>query len=197
VSLLAVVVLAGGEGRRMGGAKPRRRFGDTTLLGHALALARRWSPLVAVAVRRASQLPPGLAAPWILDPPEIGGPIAGLAAAFAFARAHGAQRLLTLPCDAPNLPTDLPQRLELQLRAALCALPATRGQRHPACALWRISADLQLPAYLATGRRSLNGFADHCGAVEADWPLGARDADPFANANTPEQLAALQPPGAA
>jgi molybdopterin-guanine dinucleotide biosynthesis protein A len=48
---MAVVVLAGGEGRRMGGRKPLRAFGGGTLIGHAVALARTWSSTVAVAVR--------------------------------------------------------------------------------------------------------------------------------------------------
>jgi len=44
---------------------------------------------------------------------------------------------------------------------------------------------------LASGRRSLKGFVATVGMTVADWPVA--ETDPFANANTPEELAALQP----
>ncbi|WP_293900095.1 molybdenum cofactor guanylyltransferase [Phenylobacterium sp.] len=190
---IAVVVLAGGEGRRMGGAKPLRRLGDTTLVAHALALARTWSAQVAVAVRDAAQVGDEVDAPLILDDPALAGPLAGLASAFGFANQIGAARLLTLPCDAPALPSDLLARLARGLSSeTLVAVAASGGVLQPVCALWRVQAAARLPAYLATGRRALGGFAAHCGMATVDWPAG--DIDPFANANTPEELAALQPP---
>jgi molybdopterin-guanine dinucleotide biosynthesis protein A len=188
---VAVVVLAGGEGRRMGGGKPLRPFGQTTLVGHALARARRWSPIVAVAVRARDQLPGELAAPVILDDPAIPGPAAGLASAFAFAASVNAPRVLTLPCDAPRLPDDLLERLEAALGEAGAAVASSLGRLHPTCALWRTDCAGRLPAYLATGA-SLRGFAADCGMTSVDWDAGP-EGDPFANANTPEDLAALQP----
>lgn len=187
----AVVVLAGGEGRRIGGAKPLRPFGDTTLVGHAVALARRWSPMVAVAVRSADQVAGEADAPLVTDAPDLQGPIAGLSAAFDFARAEGARRLLTIPCDAPRLPADLLTRLEGALRdGAMVAVPTSGGDLHPDCALWRVEAEARMPAYLAEGGSSLRGFAAACGMAEVEWPADGS----FANANTPETLAALQPP---
>ncbi|MFN3582657.1 DUF454 family protein [Phenylobacterium sp.] len=186
------VVLAGGEGRRMGGAKPLRRYGRATLLAHALTLARRWSPRVAVAVREPSQAGEEVDAPLILDDPAVPGPAAGLAAAFGFARSQGATRLLILPCDTPRLPADLLARLDAALvPGAAVAVASSGGVLHPVCALWRVEAAERLPAYLASGRASLRGFAADCGMVEVEWP--AEPEDPFAGANTPEELTALQP----
>src|SRR5689334_358156 len=99
---IVCVVLAGGEGRRMGGGKPLQRFGDGTLLDRALALARGYADDVAVAVRAAAQAG-GSDAPLIFDDPAIEGPLGGVAAALAHARAAGADAVLTLPCDAPRL----------------------------------------------------------------------------------------------
>jgi len=189
----AAVVLAGGEGRRIGGAKPLRRYGEATLVAHAVTLARRWSPLVAVAVRDPGQVEGETDAPIILDDPAIPGPAAGLAAAFAFARARGADRLLVVPCDTPSLPADLLERLDAALvPGAAVAVASSGGTLHPVCALWRVEAADRLPAYLASGRASLWGFAIDCGMVEVEWPTEPED--PFAGANTPEELAALQPP---
>jgi molybdenum cofactor guanylyltransferase len=190
---LAVVVLAGGEGRRMGGAKPLARYGETTLIGRAVRLAQGWSPRVAVAVRTLDQLPELAGARSILDAPGIEGPLAGLAAALGFARDCGGDRVLTLPCDAPRLPADLASRLADGLGGRLAAIAESAGRLHPTCGLWRTAAEAKLAAYLATGRRSLHGFAEHCGAATVNWTIGP-DGDPFANANTPEELAALQPP---
>lgn len=187
----AVVVLAGGEGRRMGGDKPLRPFGETTLVAHAVGLARRWSPLVAVAVRDPGQVAGQVDAPLVLDDPAIGGPLAGLAAALAFARGQGADRVLVVPCDAPRLPDDLLPRLQEALTSEVwAAVPESGGQRHPDCALWRVEAEGRLPTYLAEGQRSLRGFAEACGMAPVTWPV---EGEPFANANTPEALAALQP----
>lgn len=188
----AVVVLAGGQGVRMGGGKALRSYGPTTLAAHAVALARRWSPLVAMAVRSPEQVERLSGVSLLLDDPAIPGPAAGLASAFAFARRQGAALVLTLPCDTPRLPDDLLARLSAALDdGAKVAMAASRGRLHPTCALWRLDCAAGLPAYLAR-RSSLRGFGEVCGTRVVEWEAPAED-DPFANANTPAELAALQP----
>lgn len=187
---MVTVVLAGGEGRRMGGAKPLRRLGDTTLVGRAVALGRTYSPVVAVAVRDADQVAGAVDACLLLDDPAIEGPLAGLASALGFARQRKVACVLTLPCDSPCLPDDLAARLLAALDGSDVAVAQSNGRLHPVCALWRTSALDALAAYLASGRRSLKGFAATVGMTVVDWP-GA-DIDVFANANTPEDLVALQ-----
>jgi molybdopterin-guanine dinucleotide biosynthesis protein A len=190
--LIAVTVLAGGEGLRMGGEKPLRAYGSDTLLGHAVALARSWSSQVAVSVRDAAQVRGATDAPLIFDDPALGGPLAGVAAALDHARRIGADRALTVPCDTPHLPADLAERLEAGLGGSLVAMAASGGIIHPVCALWRPEAAERLAAYVATGRGSLRGFGEACGMATVDWPM--EGGDPFANANTPQELQALQPP---
>jgi molybdenum cofactor guanylyltransferase len=175
----------------MGGGKALRPFGEGTLIAHALDRARRWSGSVAVAVRAKHQVAGVTGVPILLDEPAIGGPAAGLASAFKFAVSIGMARLLTLPCDVPRLPDDLLERLDAALGDAGVAVASSLGRLHPTCALWRVDCASRLPAYLA-GRASLHGFAADCGMVVVEWDMGP-DGDPFANANTPEELAALQP----
>lgn len=189
---MAVVVLAGGQGRRMGGEKPRMAWGRTTLIGHALAQARALGRDVAIAVRDEHQVEGAVEAHLLLDEPAIEGPLAGLASALGFARGLGADCVLTLPCDAPRLPADLAERLVIGLGSGFdVAVARSNGRLHPTCALWRATTLEALPAYLATGRRSLNGFAVMLGMIPVDW--SALGGDPFANANTPDELAMLQP----
>ena len=174
-----IVVLAGGEGRRIGGDKAQRRLGGRTLLDHALGAARIWSDQVAVALRTTGG--------DLLDDPDIAGPLGGLAAALRFARSEGAAWVMTIPCDMPFLPDDLRQRLEAEIGGALAAIASSGGEDHPVCGLWRTGALDRLDDYLATGRRSLRGLAAAVGFVAVDWPVGALD--PFFNINDGQDLA--------
>jgi molybdopterin-guanine dinucleotide biosynthesis protein A len=186
---LAAVVLAGGEGRRMGGNKPLRAWRGELLLEHALRKARGFAPTVAVALRSPEQA--GAAGvPLLIDDPGLAGPLAGLASAISFAHDAGAQAVVTLPCDAPLVPEELAARLGAALEPGDgVAKAVSHGQWQPTCALWRANLAAPLAAYAARGGRSLRGFAEAAGLRLVDW--GAPEPDPFASANTPEDLARL------
>lgn len=182
---VAVVILAGGEGRRMGGEKPLRLLGKRRLIDRALDLARRWSSTIAAAVRDASQAP-SLDAEIIEDEP-IEGPLGGLAAGLKFARAQGFPLLLAIPADMPFLPPDLLDRLVTGIGESGCAMASSGGHTHPVSALWRASALARLEEYVSSGGRSLKGFAALVGAVEIQWPTDRND--PFFNINSVDDLA--------
>ena len=187
---LVVAVLAGGEGRRMGGIKALRPFHGRPLVAHAVELARRWADHVVVAVRDPAQAAGAADAPLILDRADIPGPLAGLAGALDYARSLGASLLLTLPCDMPRLPPDLADRLAAAMEAGHgVALPAIDGQLQPVCGLWRVTALERLPAYVASGQSSLRGFAAASGLVAVEF--GADAGPAFTGANTPEELERL------
>src|SRR6201999_4465589 len=106
------------------------------LIDHALALARGWSKDVAVAVRTT---------PFPADVPLLPdrwgeGPISGLASALDFAADRSLDAVLTMSCDSPFLPADLPARLGASLGDAMAALPVSADRLHPTCALWRSEA---------------------------------------------------------
>lgn len=185
--MIAVVILAGGEGRRIGGGKPLRMLAGKSLLDHALALARQWSTLIGISVRDATSAVHSTGAPFLPD--TVGsGPIAGIASALAFGRAQGVGLVLTIPCDTPFLPPDMFDRLAAALvPSAGSAIAASGGRLHPSCGLWRVEADAALPAFLASGRGSLNGFAETLGAVTVEWPVAPFD--PFFNINSETDLA--------
>lgn len=187
--MIAVVVLAGGEGRRIGGGKPLRLLGGRSLIERALEQARGWSDLVAVSVRHEGQAG-RLGAPQIVDTQDEG-PIGGLASALGFARDSGAETLLTIACDMPMLPGDLAQRLAQALRAELGAAIASSGRAlHAVCGLWRNTVIDALPDYRASGRSSLWGFAEHVGHAIVEWPT--EPYDPFLNINRPDELDAAE-----
>lgn len=188
--VLVVAVLAGGEGRRMGGIKALRLFHGRPLVAHAVELARHWSDRVVVVVRDPAQVAGAVDAPLTLDRAGIPGPLAGLAGALEYVRSLGGGRLLTLPCDMPRLPRDLADRLAAAMGAEhKVALPAIDGQLQPVCGLWQVTALDQLPAYVASGQSSLRGFAAACGLAAVEF--GAEAALAFTGANTPEELERL------
>ena len=175
----AVLILAGGEGSRIGGGKPLRLLGGRTLLDRAVDQARRWSDCVAIAARDTAQVgDTGLLV--LIDPPGLEGPLGGLASALRLER----PAVLTIPCDMPLLPNDLPERLAAGLGEKGAALAASRGHVHPVCGLWRSEALSRIEEYASSGRRSLIGFAELVGYAVVEW-----SGDPFFNVNSPQDLA--------
>ena len=183
---VAVVILAGGEGRRLGGGKPLRLLGGEQMIDRAVRKARIWSATLAVAVRDAAQVR-GSNVEVIQDRWDVEGPLGGLASALQFALARDCELLLTIPADMPFLPDDLLNRLAAAIADQSCVLSSSGGHVHPVCSLWNVSAADQLEVYAATGRRSLRGLAEAVGCAVVEWP--SEPLDPFFNVNTPEHLA--------
>jgi molybdenum cofactor guanylyltransferase len=178
-----VVILAGGEGRRMGGAKPLRMLRGERLVDRAVRLGRTWSDDVRLSLRTAQQAAV-TDLPMLLDDSAIEGPLAGLQSALAAARRAGRDMVLTLPCDSPFLPRDLAGRLEAAMGGERAAMAASDGDLHPTCTLWRADSLERLADYVKSGRRSLVGFAEAVGFVIVEW-----DERYFFNVNRPEDLA--------
>ena len=174
----AVLILAGGEGRRIGGDKPLRLLGGRTLIDRAIERAERWSDRIAIAARSADQVGE-TRFPVLIDPLGLEGPLGGLASALRLERPV----VLTIPCDMPFLPDDVPDRLAEALQGHGAALAASEGRLHPVCGLWRAEALARLPAYAASGRRSLIGFAETVGYAAVEW-----SGDPFFNVNSRQDL---------
>jgi molybdopterin-guanine dinucleotide biosynthesis protein A len=181
----AVVILAGGEGSRIGGDKPLKYIGVERLVDRAVRMAGHWSDIVAVAVRDPSQLGT-LDAAIVTDIPDMAGPLGGLAAGFTFARDAGREFLLTIAADMPFLPDDLADRLLAAIGSTQVAVAASGGQIHPVCALWRTDVLEEITAYSAAGRRSLKGLAQRVGFAEVEWPCEPFDL--FFNINFAEDL---------
>lgn len=183
----ATAVLAGGQGVRLGGGKPMRDFAGATLLDHAAARARSWGAPTVLVLRSPDQAA-SAGMTVIHDDPAVPGPLGGLAAALAWGREMGADAVLTLPCDMPFLPGDLPHRLNAALVSDVsAAMASSGGRRHPICALWRPSALETLRRRAAEGRLSLHGLADAVGAADVVWDDAVPD--PFFNINTPDDFA--------
>jgi molybdopterin-guanine dinucleotide biosynthesis protein A len=183
---VAAVILAGGQGSRLGGNKPLRELGTRRLVDWAVDYAEGISGCRAIAVRDERQVA-GVLLPIVHDDPSIEGPLAGLVAALHFAREEGAVAVVSIPVDMPFLPADLGTRLQESRGECRAAIASSGGHLHPVCGLWATNALGVLADYLRSGKRSLIGFAEAAGYVAVDWSINP--IDPFFNINSDEDLA--------
>lgn len=187
------LVLAGGQGSRMGGAdKGLAPFRGRTMVEHVI---ERFAPQVDELLVNANRNPGAYARfghPVIADEiPGFAGPLAG----FERGLAHARGRLVaTVPCDSPFLPLDLVARLRaaLEREGAQVAFARTDGQSHPVFCLMRRDVHASLREFLASGQRKIDRWTAGLATVEVPFD---DEAGAFANINTAEELAGLEPPG--
>jgi molybdopterin-guanine dinucleotide biosynthesis protein A len=196
---IAAAILAGGKGERLGGTvKANITIGGIRLLERvSSALGDADVTLVSIGGFPAAELailPGQIAVPDLLS--DYRGPLAGVAAAVDWCLRQPTlpDLLATAAVDTPFLPADFISRMLTALPDGAPAVIATAGgQDYPTNALWRVAALTGLPAGMLSGTapRSLRRLAAALGAVSLEWPC-AGNADPFANVNTPDDLATLE-----
>lgn len=152
----SAIVLAGGEGRRMGGRKDGLGVGGRSMLERALQTAALVAGDVLLLPGRwadGSLQRPGLRV--VPDAPGVPGPLGGLLAGLRAAR-HEA--CLLLPCDMPFASADVARRLLACLdgRVLSAVVLGPRG-REPFHGAWARAALPLLEDLAACGERSLQG----------------------------------------
>jgi molybdopterin-guanine dinucleotide biosynthesis protein A len=178
------LVLAGGQGRRMGGVDK----GLQMLRGKPMAqwALERLAPQVAEVMINCNQNLEAYARfGYRLVPDEIGGfagPLAGLHAGLK-AAAHAL--VVTVPCDSPFLPRDLVARMQTELGSNDLAVAKTGSQAHPVFSLVRKDVLQNLEAFLAGGGRKIDAWYAALKTVEVSFD---DEADAFRNINTLEEL---------
>ena len=183
------VILAGGQGRRMGGVDKGLRL----LRGKAMVewAIERFSPQVDELLINANQNVDTYGAfGHRVIPDEIGGfagPLAGLHRALTEAT-H--DLVATVPCDSPFLPHDLVSRLgaALDARDAELAVARTGDQPHPVFCLCRKRVLPGLSAFLESGGRKIDAWYAALAVVEVAFD---DEADAFSNINTESELRAF------
>lgn len=184
------LILAGGEGRRMGGAdKALLQLAGRPLLAH---VADRFEPQVERLALSANGDPARFAAfgyPVLADEDTARlGPMAGLLAGLDWLAATGGTHLATVSVDTPFLPCDLVPRLLMAADATSgLAIAESQGRAHPTCGLWPIGLRAPLRAALSAGERRIGHWAASHGAAHAVF--AGTDPDPFFNLNQLDDLA--------
>ena len=182
------LLLAGGMGRRMGGADK----GLIALDGVPMAsmVLERLRPQVGALLINANRHLDRWQAyglPVVSD--EIGGFSGPLAGIHAGLLASTTPWLLTVPCDSPYFPLDLARRLAAAAAVSGAKLAVARcdGRLQPVFALLRRELLPALEAYLQGGGRRMETWLAEVGSIAVDFD----DMAAFANINTPEELEQL------
>jgi molybdopterin-guanine dinucleotide biosynthesis protein A len=188
------LILAGGQGSRMGGSdKGLVLFEDKPMIVHAI---ERLAPQVGSLIINANRnvdIYEGFGYPVVADAANpqnesFAGPLAGLLAGL---RASPTDWLLTVPCDSPSFPLDLAACFIEASQQAGCSdllVARTPVQTHPVFMLVHKELANQLAAFLNSGERKTGFWQKQNGATFVDFP----DEAAFANLNTPDELNALE-----
>ena len=180
------VILAGGQGRRMGGVDKGLR----ELRGKAMVawVLERFAPQVDEMLINANQnLDVYARFGHRVIPDEIGGfagPLAGLQRGLSEAT-H--PLVATAPCDTPFLPADLVTRLlaALQTQQAQLAVARTGDQPHPVFCVCRRDVLPHLTQFMGNGGRKIDAWYATLNVVEVAFD---DQAEAFANINTQDEL---------
>ncbi len=179
------LILAGGQGRRLGGLDKGlvevagRRLVEWTIARFAPQVSR-----LLISANRHTVDYGRLGYPVIGDrEADYAGPLAGMAAGLAHC---SSPFLAVVPCDSPFLPHDLVQRLGATLTASHeLAVVSAGGRLQPVFALLRRELGASLDTYLASGERKIDRwYARHAMVAVTFDDLAA-----FDNINDPESLA--------
>lgn len=182
------LILAGGQGRRMGGRdKGLESFAGRPLVTHVGERLAGEVAAVWINANRHLEVYQGLADRVVADR-EAGfqGPLMGI---YSGLKAASTPWVLVVPCDTPALPRDLVARLVTGIGEHDIAVAHDGERLHPVVALLRTSLAEDLGAALAAGERKIDRwYARHawCRVDFSDCP------DAFANLNTDDEKQRLE-----
>src|ERR1035437_4559004 len=184
------LILAGGQGRRMGGVdKGLQNFRGKRLVDHVY---ERLAPQVGGIIINANQNHDAYKSFGVrVVSDAIGnfaGPLAGLHAGLSVSRRP---YLASVPCDSPFLPEDLVERLMARLNesGAELAVAKTGDQPHPVFCLARRGVLEHLTNFLKGGGRKVDAWYASLTVVEVNFD---DQAEAFSNINTFEERASLE-----
>ena len=175
----ALLVLAGGESRRMGRPKAWLEVGETTLLRWMVErLAPAFSEVV-VSFAEPEQLQELVPYRLVFDRKRASGPLAGIEAGLSAARS---EVTFAIGCDMPYVTRSVAEMAVAAARGCDAAMPRIDGRAEPVCAAYRRSALPVITAALDSGQRRA---ADIAARLDVTW-LEGLDSEIFRSLNTLE-----------
>jgi molybdopterin-guanine dinucleotide biosynthesis protein A len=173
-----LLVLAGGESRRMGRTKAWLEVGETTLVRWiAERLAPGFSEVV-VSFAEPEQVEQLLPYRIVFDRKPSAGPLAGLEAGLSTARN---EITFAVACDMPYVTREVAEMAVVATRSCDAAIPRIDGRPEPTCAAYRRSALRAITAALDAGRYKASELAEQ---LDVTW-LEGLDAAMFRSLNSP------------
>lgn len=184
----AAVILAGGQGRRLGGVeKALVEINGTRLVDRVREQLTPQCTEIALSLRTKKTWAESYARPILLDrPTPESGPLGGVAAALHWAQSLESQPewVVTAPVDLPFLPSSLVHRLTST--DADIGVAHSMGQTHYAVAAWRPHLLESLEHALRNGPIAIRHFQPGHSVALHKWSPST--VDPFFNVNTTEDV---------
>jgi molybdenum cofactor guanylyltransferase len=186
---VTAVVLAGGQGRRMGGAdKGLLTLKDRPLVEYVIEAVSSQVKSVLISANRNLVQYQSFGYPVVADSMnDFQGPLAGLLTAMALAQTA---YIVTVPCDAPKPAGDLVRRLAeaLERERAEIAVAHDGERMQPTHALVPINLKRDLRDFMQDGRRKLAAWLKSHRLALADF---SDNPSAFVNINTQADLSRL------
>jgi len=187
---ITAVVLAGGQGRRMGGQdKGLIEINGRALVAILVDQLQQQISSILINANRNLERYHAMGYPVVSDQlSDYQGPLAGFACAMT---AVDTDFILTLPCDGPSLATDYVARfIASQARTGAPICVADDGERlQPVHALIKVDLLSSLNAFLDSGDRKIDRWYAMHDFVQTDF---SDCADMFRNINTPSDQESMQ-----
>lgn len=187
---ITLAVLAGGQARRMGGDdKGLIPVAGQPMIQHVLNRVCQPGMAGMIIANRNQERYAELGLPVHNDTiPGFMGPMAGMAVAMAEATTP---LVLICPCDTPNLPADLAERLlaAMQSSDAEAAVACDDEREHPVVILLKRELLGSIEQFLAAGDRKIDLWYGQHKVARCVFNDAA---NAFANINTPEQRQELE-----
>ncbi len=179
---VTTVILAGGQGSRMGGNKALRDLRGMPLIEWVLGAIMPQGTEILISANDNQGLFAALGYHVIADHVSgYAGPLAGLQAGMQYA---SGEWVASVPCDTPFLPDDLIARLLDAAHNVEASVAVVNGRRQPTIALYHRSVLPKLDAYLGAGERRVSGWLALLDVREAIFD----EEDAFININSLAEL---------
>jgi molybdenum cofactor guanylyltransferase len=183
---ITAVILAGGQGRRMGGQdKGLVAYKNGNLIQYVIAGISRQTDNILINANRNIETYAAFGYPVVQDTMTgFQGPLAGFYAAMSAATTD---YILTLPCDGPFVVDSYLERMLDRLTQTDCEMViASDGERmQPVYALLPVSLQPSLQNFLQQGERKIDRWYQQHRFSLAEF---TDDEQLFTNINTPEDI---------
>ncbi len=187
---ITAIILAGGQATRMGGEdKGLILLDERPMLEHVLERIHPQVDRVVINANRNREAYEAFGWPVISDHDRnYRGPLSGIATVMQSVSSHC---FVTVPCDAPLLPSDLAGRLcdALEGTAARSAVADSGESIQPVFALFRSDAEPALSNFIQAGESKVRLWHRQNSSVVVDF---SDTPEAFLNINTPEQLRTIK-----
>ncbi len=187
---ITVLILAGGQGRRLDGSdKGLLSIAGRPLIARILERLAGCGAQIMISANRNLERYADFGVPVHTDEiPGFQGPLAGICSVLPRVNTP---YVLSLPCDMPLFPLDLGQRLLQNLARHHARLAVAHdGQRlQPLCSLMSTSLGESLSLYLASGKRQVAAWITQQPHIVVDFSDQPRA---FLNINSNSELAAFR-----